>query len=46
MPCTSIRPRPPPRAAGSTYTAESSTASFETGDVGKAPEPAKYAGGA
>ena len=32
--------------AGSTYTAESSTASGETGAVGKAPAPGRYAGGA
>ena len=36
MPCTSIRPSPPPAYAGATYAVVSSTASGETGAVGKA----------
>ena len=46
IPCTSIRPSPPPRDPGSTYTAESRTASDDTGAVGKTPAPGRYAGGA
>ena len=46
IPWISIRPSPPPRASGATYTVVSSTASGETGAVGKAAAPGTNVGGA
>ena len=46
MPWTSIRPSPPPRSAGATYIDVSSTASDDTGAVGKTAAPGTIAAGA
>ena len=46
MPCTSIRPSPPPAPSGSTYAVVSRTASADTGAVGKAAAPGTNAAGA
>jgi hypothetical protein len=45
MPCTSIRPNPPPRSCGSTYAVVSRTASGDTGAVGKPAAPGTNASG-
>ncbi len=46
MPCTRIRPSPPPANSGSTRAVISSTASALIGEVGKATDRGTYAGGA
>ena len=45
IPCTSIRPSPPPAWSGCTHTVLSRTASGETGAVGNAAAPGRNAGG-
>ena len=46
IPWTSILPSPPPACSGATYAVVSSTASGETGAVGKPAAPGTNASGA